>query len=413
MLSEEPDTPLVSAAVEDGMVVVDPADSTAYTLRDEVADRYRALGSDLSRRQLLRSGAAVGAGAMLAVVLPTVAAASSAPGGGTPPGTLTNQGKAVTTVEALSPQSVAWNPSGSLLAVAAVGSVDVYTVGAGGALTLAASATTGVDTPSSVAFDSTGGFLAVANTLNPLGTSTAADTVAIFSVAGDGTLTFDTAVQGSSPQSVAFSPAGPLLAVADGSVETFKVSGSGGLTSGGSSAEQVSSPKSVAFDATGGLLAVANQANGAVDIFTVGPGGALTLASSISGLASLYSVAFNPAGTLLAVANYAFTPGSSTIEVYAVGSGGALTPAASTADGVQYPYAVAFDPTGTLLAVGNLGLGGSTVEIFTVGSGGALTLAATATTGVSDPYSVAFDPTGRFLAVANFSGNTVQVFGVA
>jgi len=77
------------------------------------------------------------------------AAASTAPGGsggsGIPTGTLTYQGNAVTTVDALSPQSVAWNPSGSLLAVA--------------------------------------------NTSNPLASNSGADTLGTFSVAGNGTLT--------------------------------------------------------------------------------------------------------------------------------------------------------------------------------------------------------------------------------
>ncbi len=120
-------------------------------------------------------------------------------------------------------------------------------------------------------------------------------------------------------------------------------------------------------------------------------------------------MAFSPGGGLLATAN----AGASTVSVFAVGSGGALTPVTGSpfATGSD-PVSVAFSPGGGLLATANAG--DNTVSVFAVGSGGALTpvTGSPFATG-AEPFSVAFSPGGGLLATANDAAGTVSVFSVA
>ncbi len=73
---------------------------------------------------------------------------------------------------------------------------------------------------------------------------------------------------------------------------------------------------------------------------------------------------------------------------------------------------VAFSPGGGLLATANSVA--STVSVFSVGSGGALTPVSGSPFGTGrEPVSVAFSPGGGLLATANFAASTVSVFSVA
>ena len=168
----------------------------------------------------------------------------------------------------------------------------------------------------------------------------------------------------------------------------------------------------MAFSPGGGLLAIANEGDSTVSVFAVGSGGALTQVKGspfTTGNGPL-SVAFSPGGGLLATAN----EGANTVSVFAVGSGGALTPVAGSPFGTgSFPDSVAFSPGGGLLATANLD--GRTVSVFAVGSGGALTQVAGSPflTG-GDTASVAFSPGGGLLATAtdDDGDSAVSVFAV-
>ena len=310
------------------------------------------------------------------------------------------------------PGSVAFSPSGALLAIANVNSntLSVFSVGSGGALTQVTGSpfATG-DGPGSVAFSPSGALLAVANL--------DASSVSVFSVGSGGALTqvagspFAT---GTAPESVAFSPSGALLAVANASANTvsvFSVGSGGALTQvAGSPFATGTEPSSVAFSPSGALLATANFDANTVSVFSVGSGGALTqvAGSPFATGTGPESVAFSPSGALLAIANI----DSNTVSVFSVGSGGALTQVAGSpfATGTA-PLSVAFSPSGALLAVANDDA--NTVSVFSVGSGGALTQVAGspfATGGF--PNSVAFSPSSLLFAVANLLSNTVSMFSV-
>ena len=177
------------------------------------------------------------------------------------------------------PDSVAFSPGGGLLAIANLDgrTVSVFAVGSGGALTQVAGSPflTGGNT-ASVAFSPGGGLLATAT--DDDGDSA----VSMFAVGSGGALTqgrgspFTT---GSDPVSVAFSPGGGLLATAnreDNTASVFAV-GSGGKLTGvltqvrGSPFTTGSAPLSVAFSPGGGLLAIANFLDSTVSVFSVAP----------------------------------------------------------------------------------------------------------------------------------------------
>jgi hypothetical protein len=135
------------------------------------------------------------------------------------------------------------------------------------------------------------------------------------------------ATGGTQPISVAFSPSGTLLAVANGggangpgSVSVFSVNSTGALTQvEGSPFAAGAFPWSVAFSPSGTLLAVADQgANGpgAVSVFSVSSAGVLTqvAGSPVTAVPNPQSVAFSPSGRLLAVAH----GGSRTVSVFSV-----------------------------------------------------------------------------------------------
>ena len=233
-------------------------------------------------------------------------------------------------------QSVAFSPSGGLLAVANPGffsgSVSVLSVDSSGALTeVTGSPVAAAGGPDSVAFSPSGGLLAVGNGDN--------GTVSVFSVNSAGGLTpvsgSPFATGGTQPISVAFSPSGGLLAVANaggvngpGAVSVFSVNPAGALTPvTGSPFAAGAFPWSVAFSPSGRLLAVADQgANGpgAVSVFSVSSAGALTqvTGSPVAAIPNPQSVAFSPSGRLLAVAH----GGSRTVSVFSISDAAAAPP---------------------------------------------------------------------------------------
>ncbi len=259
--------------------------------------------------------------------------------------------------------------------------------------------------PEGVAFSPDGSLLAVADN--------GSNDVEVFPVSGGTTLgtgtTYSTGA-GSGPALVAFSPDGSLLAVADydsGKVELFPVSG-GALGTGVTYSTGAGSPNpfSVAFSPDGSLLAVSNDGNNDVELFPV-LGGALGTGVTYSTGAGSYprSVAFSPSGSSLAVADY----DSDNVEVFPV-SGGALGTGVTYSTGAgSEPQGVAFSPSGVSLAISDYG--SSNVEVFPV-SGGALGTSVTVSTG-SDPNSVAFSPSGLSLAAASWGDSDVELFPVS
>jgi hypothetical protein len=101
-------------------------------------------------------------------------------------------------------------------------------------------------------------------------------------------------------------------------VSVFSVSSAGALTPvSGSPFATGAGADSVAFSPSGGLLAIANYNGRTVSVFSVGSAGALTQVSGSPFMTGVtpQSVAFSPSGGLLATANYI----DNTVSVFSVG----------------------------------------------------------------------------------------------
>jgi WD40 repeat protein len=206
---------------------------------------------------------------------------------------------------------VAFSPDGSLLvATSELYFVQVFHVGADGALTELPIAGTGY--PSDVAFSSDGKLLAV---------STSGAEVEIYSVGTDGSLTLlrSNNLTGGAT-SIAFRPGAAQLAVAGYNkyVSVLSVAADGSLTQApGSPFPTTQAADGVAFNASGDELAVTTNpvlptgslalpGPGNVSVFSVAGDGSLTPLASwpLPAGASAMSPAFSPSGQLLAVVDY-------------------------------------------------------------------------------------------------------------
>ena len=192
-------------------------------------------------------------------------------------------------------------------------------------------------------------------------------TVSVFSVASDGELTQVTGspfatTSGDSPYGLAFSPDGSELAVTlpgQNELEVFTVSSAGALTSTGTpvSTGAGTDPFPVVWSPLGDLVATGNQGgSSSVSMFSVGSGGALTLLSGYPENLGSYAgyLAFSPDGGLLAVDGPSRVKhNASSVGVYSVSSAGALTELSGSPylpTGEFGPDPVAFSPGGGLLA---------------------------------------------------------------
>jgi 6-phosphogluconolactonase len=275
--------------------------------------------------------------------------------------------------------------------------------------------------PSSAAFSPSGSLLAVAN--SGLLTEPDSGSVSMYSVnQSTGALTqvgSPTQIPDGEPSSVAFSPSGGLLAVADedqDSVSMFSVSQSGALTPVPDSpfSGAGGGPDDVSFSPSGNLLAVADVDDG-VTIMSVGQSGALTRwPDSPFATGGVSGVAFNPSGDLLAAAGIAGSPISGAVGVFSVDASNEELDAvpASPFTAGNSPYGVAFSPDGSLLAVTNQS--GGNVSMFTVdASTGALAnVAGSPVSAGTNPAGVAFSPAGNQLVVSDTTGSQLFVYGV-
>lgn len=243
------------------------------------------------------------------------------------------------------------------------------------------------------------------------------------------------------PMSLAFSPDGRLLAVANrggdpavvggqpvrAGVSMFSVSASGALTPvAGSPFHTDSRRTSVAWSSTG-RLAVADELSNTVSLFSVSAGGDLhRVAREPLGqipcggenqplCARPVAVRFSPDGGLLATAN----SGNDTVSVFSVGPGGAL----NEVGGSPYPlervpagggFAPAFPGAvsltdGGLIAV--VSANQSRVYMFSVGAQG-LTLEQVHDLPPSHPDALSFSPSGELLAIASYHDRSVRTFSV-
>lgn len=169
---------------------------------------------------------------------------------------------------------------------------------------------------------------------------------------------------GANVTSLAFNPAGSLLATSDGGTTSIvSVSRSGAVARVAGGTARVGA-QSLAFSPNGALLAAGA---GTLALFSVGDGGRLTaLEVPDTGLSSISSVAFSADGRFLAAAD----PRAGRIAVLAVAED-----TATPVPGSPFPAGgsagdVAFSPSGQLLASANSAQ--NTISVIPVGPDGSL-----------------------------------------
>ena len=288
------------------------------------------------------------------------------------------------------PYGIAFSPDGGLLATAnsaytcaptcVNGSISTYRVAATGGLTPAFTVDAELQ-PQSVTFTPNGLFLATANVYS--------STVSVFGVDdASGALTPVTQIPASNadtgmyPYSATFSPSGALLAVPNEGANTLSMflvnDMTGALTpvtqTPASNADTGSGPVSVAFSPNGGLLAVANRSSSAVSIFKVNEAtGVLTpvtqTPASNADTGGSTGVAFAADGALLGTSN-----GAGSVSLFTVNATtGALTPVANPSTGADSePSGVAFSPCGGLLSTADQQL--NAISMFTISGNSSATL---------------------------------------
>lgn len=308
--------------------------------------------------------------------------------------------------------------------------ISGYTINGttGGLALVPGSPFTNIATPSAVAVSSEG-FFAFA-------TNGQANTVTAFRVGTDGALIRapstssdpNPAPVGTAPSAVAISRNSEFLYVANrgsDSVIVFRIGSAGTLTripaagSPNPAAAGGSAPVSLALSPNGRFLFVANSASNTVSSFEIGEDGLMKLVpatASIKNPASTGGTA--PSGLALSLSGqflYVTNRASDTVTIFQVESGGLLTlvPVSGAATnpitvGGTDPNGLIVAPNGQFLYTANEG---GTVSAFTIGSTGLLALvpASGSTTNPipagTGPSAITMSEDGLFLYVANSGGN--------
>ena len=166
-----------------------------------------------------------------------------------------------------------------------------------------------------------------------------------------------------------------------------------------------------AYPLSGGTIgAIASQVTLSLPGFagdTLAPTGVTVLANNGAVYVTSYDQsAYNPGGTTTSTANPGWIFG------YAVGTGGALTPAAGSPwkAGVK-PVALAADPTNRFVYVTDFA--SNQMIGYTIQSGSVLNFLLNGLTSAgSEPTSVVVDPRGKYVYVSNGLSNTVTAFTI-
>ena len=252
---------------------------------------------------------------------------------------------------------------------------------------------------------------------------TAADSVALFRITDSSgalsSVSNSVPQVGTGPVGLALHPSGKFLYAANStgdSVSVFNVAGDGTLTQSGNPTGAGLNPQGAVIDPSGKFLLVTNASfggnPGSISIFSVDSGtGALTLTSTFTGPPSL----FGPTQILMTSSGftYVLTPSTNNSINAFTFSGGTLTPISTYRAG-NGTSAIAIDPGAHFLYAANTS--DNDVTGFTIDS---VTGALTPIVGTysqfpgTAPGALAVDTTGKFLYVATpGSSSSLWVFSI-
>ncbi len=323
------------------------------------------------------------------------------------------------------PEGVAWSPDGRFLVVvnSSSNTLQVYRLNASSVPPIPGSSesptpvggavnTGSGSSPQSVAWSPDGRFLAVAN-------GGSSNNTQVYQFNGSSAPTpVGSAVQlGSDPVSVAWSPDGRFFAVAvyESSwllVYQFNGSSTPTLLGAGTGTGTSLFPNAVAWSPDGRFLAVVNlnsqaSSSNTLQVYGFNGSSSPTLLGFVTAAPNSIgqSVAWSPDGRFIAALYNAYPY---TMQVYSFNGSSTLTSIGSAGGTGNEPLSVTWSPDGRFLAVVNESDGTLQVSRF---NGGVLGVVATGNASSSpNPYAVAWSPDGRFIALVNEGSNTLQVF---
>lgn len=261
--------------------------------------------------------------------------------------------------------------------------------------------------PAALGTNSTGTYLYAANT----GTGGANGGVSGWTVNSDASMTAMSGspfASSSGFASIAVDPQARYVYAGAGNAATiqgFTASASTGvLTAMSGTTATTGTPVRMTEDPAGKFLFVAEGASG-VDVFTIGSGGALTKVQNVplaaaNGVAATSSTLYVADGTTGA---NAYSINSSTGQLTALGS--AL--AAGTT-----PSNIAVAPSGAYVFITSAG--SNDVSAYTVGSTGALTaVSGSPFSSGTGPAAVTVDPSSRYVYVVNKTAGSISIFTIS
>ncbi len=292
------------------------------------------------------------------------------------------------------PLAIQFSPNGSFLATANTSNdITIFQVSAQGVLSGAVSYPMGTNCCSSLVFTPDSSHIAV------LGTGS--NSVIMCAISGTGVITGSTSYTlptgATSPQALAISPNGSLLATCNGSgnVTLFKLS-NGVLSGGTNTATSSDGANGITFSPDGTLLAVANNStfgSGNISLFGVS-GGALSAVTNYalpSGSHGPTDLAFSPDNACLVVSNGGDFS-SNNLNTFTV-SGGTLTNATAFTVLAGYPvffgsYLATGGGNGPVVFLNTFSEGTCQTTTATTATGTTATQTTTSTTGSSDASSI-------------------------
>ncbi len=188
-------------------------------------------------------------------------------------------------------------------------------------------------------------------------------------------------------------------------IQGFTITASSGiLVSAGAVVATTGTPVRMAEDPAGKFLYVAEGAEG-VDVFTIGSGGALTKVQNVP-LPAAVGVAAT--ASVLYVAD-----ATNGVQAYSInGISGQLTAIGGAVAAGTNPSNIAVTPSGAYVFVTNAG--SNDVSAFVVGSGGALTaVSGSPFAAGSGPAAASVDSSSRYVYVANKTAGSVSIFAIS
>ncbi len=248
------------------------------------------------------------------------------------------------------------------------------------------------------------------------------NTVSQFAIGADGSLTplaVPSVAAGTSPYQVV-SGNGAVYVVnqgatgSNGTVSQYHISASGALVplSPASVSTGGAAASAMAISPNGLYAYVGNQQGQSIAQFTIGAGGQLTpMATPTVAAGGPLAMVVDPSGSYLYATGGRVTGSllNKGVEVFAIGSTGALTRVATSGALGLFSNGLALTPNGKNLYATNLAE--STLSQFAVNStGGLLTALSPATlTNLSSPLGVVVDPTGSYVYATNNVGTPTQI----